>query len=592
MGQYQSYHFSPLNNRSILMPRIPKGQEYKPEKRLENAFAPINEEALAGKNPYFQINTGCFLKEFAVGEETRKYCLYVPEGLSSKAPAAVLFPDSGISSDAFLKASNWKALADQYKVILIVLESGGWRKDQIDKEFDYAWAVIEEEFSKRLTVDICESYIYPIGLEAGAYVAAAFAATYSATFPAVAADGDLDIDPKLFETLERLPSDGIDTWGKKEIALPAFLIDRSGRGEATASYLKETIRAKEEGLSNAYGRVYLEQPRRGAYFVNEQPIAQVWIGEKEQIDQVSRETLNEEMLKFVLRYARWGGFGNNHLRAKRTLEETGAVRVYKEIDGLPRYWDVFIPSCYQPGEQKEYPLVVAIHGFSCNSEYFEQTSDWQRLAEERGFFVVFASAYPRNVGRSRFPLPGWCVWPMQEEGIDETSYFKILLDDMEEKYPIDKRRIYAVGHSNGGRMTQSLTRTMPERFAAFGPTGALGGNSADAIEPIHTQIPCPIAFMMGEYDLRSPSIEPGSTARATLEAYCRVNHVKPQYENWYDNGNYHTLVMYDENHVPMIRYTIMKGCPHTYTAEMAQMTWDQFLCHFTREADGSIQYHG
>ena len=91
LGQYQSYHFSPLNNRSILMPRIPKGQEYKPEKRLENAFAPINEEALAGKNPYFQINTGCFLKEFAVGEETRKYCLYVPEGLSSKAPAAVLF---------------------------------------------------------------------------------------------------------------------------------------------------------------------------------------------------------------------------------------------------------------------------------------------------------------------------------------------------------------------------------------------------------------------------------------------------------------------------------------------------------------------
>ena len=60
----------------------------------------------------------------------------------------------------------------------------------------------------------------------------------------------------------------------------------------------------------------------------------------------------------------------------------------------------------------------------------------------------------------------------------------------------------------------------------------------------------------------------------------------------YDNGIYHTLVMYDKDHVPMIRYTIMKGCPHTYTGEMAQLTWDTFLCHFTREADGSIQYHG
>ena len=58
------------------MPRIPKGQEYKPEKRLENAFVPMNEEALAGKNPYFQINTGCFLKEFAVGEEIFKDALF------------------------------------------------------------------------------------------------------------------------------------------------------------------------------------------------------------------------------------------------------------------------------------------------------------------------------------------------------------------------------------------------------------------------------------------------------------------------------------------------------------------------------------
>ena len=45
---------------------------------------------------------------------------------------------------------------------------------------------------------------------------------------------------------------------------------------------------------------------------------------------------------------------------------------------------------------------------------------------------------------------------MDQEGVDESEYFKVMLDDMEEKYPIDKKRIYAVGHSNGGRMTQRL----------------------------------------------------------------------------------------------------------------------------------------
>lgn len=33
MGKYESFHFSPENNRSILMPRAPRGTEYHPPKR-------------------------------------------------------------------------------------------------------------------------------------------------------------------------------------------------------------------------------------------------------------------------------------------------------------------------------------------------------------------------------------------------------------------------------------------------------------------------------------------------------------------------------------------------------------------------------
>lgn len=574
------------------MPRIPKGEPYKAGNRFVKKFDPVPEELLEGKDPYFQINTGFYPKTIEIKEETRPYGLYVPEGMRSKGDGAVIFPDNGVTAEKFLDESGWKELADRYHIALIVLESPEWEKENIEREFDYAWAVVDYEFGQRPTVDICESCIYPIGFGGGAYAAAAFALTYSATFPAFAADGDCSVDPKLLEVLRSLPSDGIDTWKKTEIAMPGFVIDRSGHADAVFTYMKETIRAREEGLSNRYGAVYLEQPRRGAYFVNEQPIAQVWLGDEKTTEGISRSDLDQAMLEFVLKFTRWGGFGNNHLRPKRTFEEIGVERVYKEVDGLLRYWDVFVPSCYRPDDGKVYPLVAAIHGFSCNSEYFEQTSDWHRLAEERGFFVVYPSAYPRNAGRSRFPLPGWCVWPMEEEGIDESVYFTELLDYMEAEYNIDKKRIYAVGHSNGGRMTQTLSRTMPERFAAFGPTGALGGSSADAIEPIDDHIKCPVAFMMGEYDLSSPSVEEGSTGRATLEAYCRANHMEPQFDNWYDNGNYHTLVMYDEDHVPMIQYTVMMGCPHTYTAEMAQLTWDNFLCHFTREEDGSIKYHG
>ena len=592
MEKYTSYHFSPLNNRSMLMPRIPKGEKYICGPRVSVSYPLLPEDRIDHVHPYYQVNKGVAMRSVELDGQERNYAVYVPKRLLSKGAAAIIFPDSGVMANDFLSADNWKKLSEDYKIALIVLESKQWNKDSVEREFDYAQCVVETEFRKRSTVDICESFIYPIGLGDGAYIAAAFALTYSATFPAFAADGDCGVDEALFEVLRRLPSDGVDTQAKSEIAMPGFVIDRSGNGAALSAYLKETIRADEEFLTNRYARVYLERERIGDYFVNEQPVAQVWLGNKETTKDISREELNEAMIRFVLRFARWGGFGNNHLKLKRSMDETGTKRVWKEVDGQPRYWDVYVPSSYRPDDGKEYPLVVAIHGFSCNSEYFAQTSDWHRLAEARGFFVVFVSAYPRNAGRSVFPLPGWNVWPSEMEGVDECDYFKILLDDMEENYHIDLKRIYAVGHSNGSFMTQELARVMPERFAAFGPTGALAGFTADCVKELSGEISRPVWFMMGEYDIMDPNVEDGSLAKKTLASYCKVNHVDPNYDNWYVNGNYHTLVMYDKNHAPMVQYTIIKGCPHTYTAEMAQLTWDTFLCHWTREANGTVIYHG
>jgi len=592
MAKYESYHFSPLNNRSMLMPRIKRGEPFVRGNRLVNAFEPVPEDRLIPEYPYCQINTGLTKKEIDVNGETRTYGIYVPEDMRSKGACALILPESGVTAEQFLARENWKELSEKNKLAYIIFEAEKWNKEDVEKEFDFIQKVVDLEFQQRLTVDICESYIYPIGLGDGAYAASALGLTYSATYPAFAADGDCGVDPELFEVLRSLPADGIVTMRKPEIAMPGFIIDRSGNTEALKEYMKETVRAEEEGLRNAYGEVYLEKPRTGAYFVNEQPVAQVWLADERSTAGISREELNEAMVNFVLRFSRWGGFGNNHLRAKRTKEQTGVIRIEKEIEGLPRYWDVYVPSCYRAEEEKTYPLVLAIHGFSCNSEYFEMTSDWQRLAEERGFFVVFASAYPRNVGRARFPVPGWSVWPMEKEGIDETVYFRELLDTVISDYRIDTSRVYAVGHSNGGRMTQTLMRRMPERFAAFGPTGSLAGSSADALAPIDDSVECPVYIMMGEYDIAEAELREGTAARGTVELYCRANHAQFNDENWYDNGNYHTLVLYNEKHVPIVQYTIMKECPHTYTAEMAQLTWDTFLCHYSRKADGTIEYKG
>ena len=593
MGKYESFHFSPENNRSILMPRASRGTEYHPPKRNRHRelFPPIPEDKLNHSSPYYQCNLGITEKMIVINGQERKYAIYVPDGMISKGAGIFVFPENGTNAEAFIHSENWIALAEKYHTALVVFESSQWDREQIDKEFDYAWEIITLEFVQRLTVDICESYMYVMGFGAGAEIAAAFALTYSATFAAFAADGNCAVDPELLEILGKLPSDGDLTLKKTDIAIPGFLIDRSGKAKETFEYMKTILRAKEEGLANAYGEVYLEQPERGQYYVNAQPVAQAWLGNSESVSEVSRETLNEEMIKFVLRFSRWGSFGNNCLRPMRTQEEIGVVRVEQIVEGLPRYWDIYVPSGYRSGDGKKYPLVVAIHGMSCNAEYFERTSDWYRLAEERDFFVCFASAYPYNDGLAKFPVPHWALKSMGVPLHDEVPYFEKMLDYMEKTYSIDPSRIYVTGHSNGSHMTQELARRIPERFAAFAPTGAMDGWDPQ-VRPLEGCAQRPVWFMLGEYDIASVSLDPGTIARATLENYCHSNGVEPRFENWYDNGKYHTLVMYDQNHAPMVCFTVIRSCPHTYTAEMAQLTWDHFMCHFRRNEDGSIRYDG
>ena len=99
--------------------------------------------------------------------------------------------------------------------------------------------------------------------------------------------------------------------------------------------------------------------------------------------------------------------------------------------------------------------------------------------------------------------------------------------------------------------------------------------------------------MVGEYDLFGAQVNtPEDGAWQSINKLCALNKATFNNENWYDNGRYHTLVLYDAQHRPVVRYTEMKGCPHTYTPGMSELTWDDFLCHYSRKADGSIEYKG
>jgi polyhydroxybutyrate depolymerase len=90
-----------------------------------------------------------------------------------------------------------------------------------------------------------------------------------------------------------------------------------------------------------------------------------------------------------------------------------------------------------------------------------ETSQWNELAEERGFIVVYPSAEVGGGPRA------WNVH-LGAGLTTDVRFISELIDTLSATYNIDPTRIYANGLSNGGGMSFVLSCTLSNRIAAVG----------------------------------------------------------------------------------------------------------------------------
>ena len=127
--------------------------------------------------------------------------------------------------------------------------------------------------------------------------------------------------------------------------------------------------------------------------------------------------------------------------------------------GQKREYLLYVPTSYD--RTRPTPLVISMHGAAGWPVQQMNLSQWNRLADEYGFIVV----YPSGTGGA-----GPRVWHLGR-GRD-VRFISELIDTLEAAYNIDPARIYADGLSNGGGMAFVLSCTMSDRIAAVGMVGA------------------------------------------------------------------------------------------------------------------------
>ncbi|MCL4791845.1 MAG: polyhydroxybutyrate depolymerase [Gammaproteobacteria bacterium] len=153
-------------------------------------------------------------------------------------------------------------------------------------------------------------------------------------------------------------------------------------------------------------------------------------------------------------------------------------------DGIERHYLVRMPAeaVLRAGAV---PLVLVLHGGGGNAENAERMTGFSDKARREGFIVV----YPEGTSRFRQKLLTWnaghCCGYAMEHKVDDVGFIRALIGQLVKEYPVDPKRIYVTGMSNGGMMTHRLGRELSDQLAAIAPVVAtLFGDESKAAYPV------------------------------------------------------------------------------------------------------------
>lgn len=105
------------------------------------------------------------------------------------------------------------------------------------------------------------------------------------------------------------------------------------------------------------------------------------------------------------------------------------------------------------------PLLVVLHGYAYGPDDGDELFGATQQAAARQLFVLLPSGTTDRDGH-RFwnASPACCNYGGLP--VDDVAYLEGLVDDVAAAWPIDRKRIYVLGHSNGGFMAYRLACEM------------------------------------------------------------------------------------------------------------------------------------
>jgi polyhydroxybutyrate depolymerase len=141
------------------------------------------------------------------------------------------------------------------------------------------------------------------------------------------------------------------------------------------------------------------------------------------------------------------------------------------VDGVKREALVFAPAKKTTGKV---PLVFDFHGHGGTAKHAARVHHLHETWPEAIVVYMQGLNTPGKLTDPEGKKPGWQSGPGDQKDRD-LKFFDAVLATMKSEFPVDEKRVYATGHSNGGAFTYLLWAKRGDTFAAFAPVAAAAG---------------------------------------------------------------------------------------------------------------------
>ena len=151
----------------------------------------------------------------------------------------------------------------------------------------------------------------------------------------------------------------------------------------------------------------------------------------------------------------------------------GEHRLEIDVAGRRREYLLHVPAGYDGIHTL--PVVFSFHGGGGSARVAVISARWSQKADQEGFLVVYPEGVrphpdrkPSFLRNPQFWNVGAGIGLAEEENVDDLGFVRALLDEVSERFPIDPRRIFACGFSNGASMAFESAMHFSGHIAAVG----------------------------------------------------------------------------------------------------------------------------